>query len=591
MQGVHVASRWLVLASTTAWLVACRRPPTDRAPPPARTCTGFDGPALLAGASDLAARMRGAVVSVPGGVLGFKPGGAIAVADTTTPGGTIDIVIVEDPGAFAQSVYAGRERIFADRGNEWIPESTIVLRMKLPGAVRPPIPPGAALDLQRDTPEIEGRPPPGLAGPLISAERDYDTGNPHVVVDCLTGVPGRMHAQLRSIVRVARIPGENRIDTRDQTYLPTVVDLLVPVIAREAVDARPPQADDFGFELAGRFAITPDVFATDVWGGPDAAYLGARATGKDAAAGVGLYVVDTRPATAGGSGGELPAVAVNGIGPALDVIARGTTVYVASAGQDHGLYVVDAANSLAPRILGSVDTEHVQPSLHDLFPDGERLYASCMGSCEGHGVGILSAAGPGLPIEIAYHSSSDLSGDQDGSVHDTVVVDGWGGVANWGAGWQIVDFTDAKAPVRKHKFTHEAAQAHSIQPLGRSFAATTDEYAGGHVRFWQLDAAGGPREVASYQSRRSVSAHNLWLDGKILYVAYYQDGVHALDVSDPASPKLVGAFHTYAPRQSSPRSGYLVIFAGAWGVWASGDRVLVSDTEGGLFVLRPGFAR
>ena len=65
------------------------------------------------------------------------------------------------------------------------------------------------------------------------------------------------------------------------------------------------------------------------------------------------------------------------------------------------------------------------------------------------------------------------------------------------------------------------------------------------------------------------------------------DGLYAYDISNPASPLLLGYFDTYWQNTSGtyPSPGY----AGAWGAYPylpSGN-ILVNDMQNGLFVLDP----
>jgi len=595
-------------AAVAAVAVGCQPIPGDRVVLPVPACGGAPGIAAIGDAESLASLMRTAVVDVPRGELGFRPAGAIAVAQPQTGGapirhGTFDVIVVEDPLAFAESVLAGRDILYAEHTHHFIPDATTTLRIKLPGALRPDTERPFALD--PDAPSLDGRPPPGVAGPILQSQRDHETGEPLVTIDCLSRVPGRVRGRFRGTVRRAFSPGENQIDVDGQTHFPTEIRFEVPLVPDNAVTPAPPSR--FGVDLVARVPLAAGTYATDVWGAPSAAYVGIRTIGADAARGVGLLVVDLADA-------ERPvATPVSGVGPALDVAAHDGIVYVASGGLSHGLFEVDARDVRAPLVVRGITAPHVHPGLHTLFVDEQAsrgatdetlLYGSCLDSCDGTGLAVLAARrdASAPPREIAYHSAAELGGGETGRVHDMVAVDGRAAVANWTGGWQILDFGGpGAAPVLRASFSHSGAQAHSIWPLGDDHVATTDEYPGGHLRIWRLLASGGRGaggtgsggtgvEVASYRTRRSISAHNLWLDGSVLYIAYYQDGLRALDVSDPERPREVAAFPTRGPAAAAPRADpFTSIYSGAWGVWAQGQRILVSDTDGGLFVLRRQF--
>lgn len=71
--------------------------------------------------------------------------------------------------------------------------------------------------------------------------------------------------------------------------------------------------------------------------------------------------------------------------------------------------------------------------------------------------------------------------------------------------------------------------------------------------------------------------HNVVIEGDLVYVSYYFDGLQVFDVSDPHEPKRVGWYRTY--------QGELVDFRGAWGVHKGlpSGRILISDRQSGLF--------
>jgi hypothetical protein len=86
--------------------------------------------------------------------------------------------------------------------------------------------------------------------------------------------------------------------------------------------------------------------------------------------------------------------------------------------------------------------------------------------------------------------------------------------------------------------------------------------------------------VAQYIARPGSIPHNVMVDGSRLLVAHYTEGVHLLDASDPARPRLLAYYDTF----TGPSSG----FKGVWGayVFPGTNTIVASDIEGGLFVLR-----
>lgn len=69
------------------------------------------------------------------------------------------------------------------------------------------------------------------------------------------------------------------------------------------------------------------------------------------------------------------------------------------------------------------------------------------------------------------------------------------------------------------------------------------------------------------------------VDGDRLLVSHYVEGVHLLDVRNPEKPVLLGSYDTYLGAEEG--------FHGAWGayIFPGSDLIVVSDIEGGLFVV------
>ena len=85
-------------------------------------------------------------------------------------------------------------------------------------------------------------------------------------------------------------------------------------------------------------------------------------------------------------------------------------------------------------------------------------------------------------------------------------------------------------------------------------------------------------QVSEWQTpSRQPIIHNVVVVGDLAYIAWYTYGFTVLDVSDPASP--VELFH-HDTLPSSDASE----FDGAWNPSPFGDRITVSDINGGLFV-------
>lgn len=125
------------------------------------------------------------------------------------------------------------------------------------------------------------------------------------------------------------------------------------------------------------------------------------------------------------------------------------------------------------------------------------------------------------------------------------------------------------------RFTHNAWLTADSRYL-----FTTDERASRPLEAWDIANPLAPLKVSEYIARPAGIPHNVLIDGTRMVVSHYVDGVHVLDVSNPASPRLMGSYDTYEPALEG--------FHGCWGayIFPGSNLIIASDIEGGLFVLQ-----
>jgi hypothetical protein len=120
---------------------------------------------------------------------------------------------------------------------------------------------------------------------------------------------------------------------------------------------------------------------------------------------------------------------------------------------------------------------------------------------------------------------------------------------------------------------------------GRKVAIHGEEGLGAHMLVVDVDPTSDEfmQPIGSYQTRDEVSIHNMVMVGSRAYVAYYQDGVRVLDLSDPTAPALAAYHHTW-----DLETGSSFAFSGAIGIVVDPESglIYVADTERGLLVFR-----
>lgn len=215
---------------------------------------------------------------------------------------------------------------------------------------------------------------------------------------------------------------------------------------------------------------------------------------------------------------------------------------------------------------------------HSLFIDENgRLYIH--GSNRGNGGVIMYdlTQDPEAPVEVGeydpmYCHDSFARGDTLYAAHIYAGL------------FTIVDVSNPAAPVMLGSSPTPSSFTHNmwLDDTG-DHLYTSDEVGNAFVGSYDVS---DPSDVVELDRIRSDPGHNViphnvyWLD-HFLVVSYYTYGVVIYDASHPDNLVEVGHYDT------SPYTGYG--FHGAWGVYPflpSGN-LLISDIEGGLYVLAP----
>lgn len=111
----------------------------------------------------------------------------------------------------------------------------------------------------------------------------------------------------------------------------------------------------------------------------------------------------------------------------------------------------------------------------------------------------------------------------------------------------------------------------------------------GGLRLFDLSDPANPQQIGSFATPNArqpeaergeiYTAHNPELAGDTLYASWYSDGVQAIDISDPASPRSLAAW----TGEDRPDDAPPVLI---WSVIPHNDLLLASDMNYGLYVLQ-----
>lgn len=235
-----------------------------------------------------------------------------------------------------------------------------------------------------------------------------------------------------------------------------------------------------------------------------------------------------------------------------------------------------------------------------------KLYAFAQGTSAARGVSIIDMSAPAAPVVVGQIPAANY-------IHDVFVRDGLAFVADWDAGVGIWDVGDGRRggspaqPVLLGRAPTRGGNAHNVwwfhDPAaaagGRRYIFVGEEQAGsigsssaGDLHVVDISDVAAPREVAIYRVT-GAGAHNFSMDEAqgILYAAFYNGGVRALDVRGDL------AACTDAQRESGGscdlramgRERAFALSGGGtfvWGVQFDGTAVYASDMLNGIWKLR-----
>lgn len=331
------------------------------------------------------------------------------------------------------------------------------------------------------------------------------------------------------------------------------------------VDVRVAYRPAWNVALVGEVAFPPRT--ADVWVDGDRALVARHQHG-----GISIVALDGTPREVGRF--ETPGATT------LDVKGRDGVAYVAHDERDAGggISVVDVSDPARPLPLAEIPGEEA-PSVHNLWLDGDRLYAAGAG-----GFRVWDVSDPARPRLEAETSVP-------GTPHDVHVRDGFayaallrsGGVGAAGSRLMVATAADL-TPIVFRSWPGAVVHSSWLSADG-DHLYVADEAPNAPIRIFDVSDPAAPLEVGRYRPRLGAIPHQFQVrDGSIAIVAHYEHGVEVVDVSDPTEPRLVGFYDT---RTGEDDVGEGSDIHGAWGVhWTGDGRIVVGDIDRGLIVLR-----
>ncbi len=330
-----------------------------------------------------------------------------------------------------------------------------------------------------------------------------------------------------------------------------------------------------------------DYALTGTWGAEGHAYLWEVTDARN------MQLIDTV---------KLDARTVNDV----KVSADGRVAVISREGASNrrnGLVILDVSDPQSGmKVLARCDDE-LTGGVHNVFIYEDHVYALSAG----RRYDIISIEDPTKPHRVGRFELDTLGH----SIHDVWVEDGIAWSSNWEDGVVAVDIGGGgrggspRSPVMMGSYAYPSGWNHAAFPYrsestGKLYVFAGDEAVlrdvepglqeglelmDGYIHVLDWGDGSDPKEVARYQLPEGGS-HNLWVEDGILYIAYYQGGLRAVDVSGELLGDLyrqgreIGYFKAFDPE------GHIPNVAMAWGPQPYKGLIFFSDFHSGLWAVR-----
>ncbi len=286
-----------------------------------------------------------------------------------------------------------------------------------------------------------------------------------------------------------------------------------------------------------------------------------------------VYVIDLADPAHPRRASTIPRVLVFDVNPYVDVAVRG--VYCYAAGRHGPIKIIDLTDPYHAVVRGEIPrsefcacscnhpcTNVDDAEIETLFID-ERGILYVTGIACGGGIHMYDiATDPIHPRWLCHEHTRPIPG-ASGYAHDVFVRGGIMYVSRSRFGetlpprWDILDGDplcptdpgpcgDGLRPAMISSFHHNGPElhAHSAWPLDDPrYLTTCDEKEDGHVRIWNIANLQYPTQISEIWADATChSIHNIYVNGRYGYCAWYNKGIQVYDLTDPYHPEPVGKY-------------------------------------------------
>lgn len=260
----------------------------------------------------------------------------------------------------------------------------------------------------------------------------------------------------------------------------------------------------------------------------------------------------------------------------------------------NGMVFLDLSTPAHPTILSEY-TETVTGGVHNVWISGEHelVYAVHNGTRAVH---VIDISDPTAPHEVGRWGIDN----QQRSLHDVIVQDGYAYVSYWDDGAVVLDVGAGThggtptTPTFVSQFKYPIGNTHVAWRYGKYlfvgdeiFPAGWDAdeaiHARGYIHVLDMTDIENPVEVAKYEVPEA-GAHNVWIEDDKMYVGYYQAGLRVVDISGELRGDLYAQGREIATILTTDAATTTPNWPMAWGAQIFKGRIYSSDLNSGLWI-------
>jgi len=246
----------------------------------------------------------------------------------------------------------------------------------------------------------------------------------------------------------------------------------------------------------------------------------------------------------------------------------------------NGMVLLDLSTPANPTILSEY-TETLTGGVHNVWIVGEH---------------DLVISQPETPVEVGRWGIDN----EQRSLHDIIVQDGYAYVSYWDDGAVVLDVgagTHAGTPTTPtfvSQFKYPIGNTHVAWRDGRylfvgdeifpaGWDADSAIHARGYIHVLDMSDIENPVEVARYEVPEA-GAHNVWVEDDKLYVGYYQGGLRVVDISGELRGDLYAQGREIATILTTDEETTVPNWPMTWGAQVFKGRIYSSDLNSGLWI-------